>query len=94
MALRAYGNKRDDNEAELVKVFERLGCSVYPLDKPADLLIGIQGRTFLVEVKAEKGRQTKDQVEFQMSWRGQYDIVRNEDDVIQFVCCNRSTEGV
>lgn len=56
----------------------KAGCSVYILDDPLDLLVGYQGWTTLVEVKAPKGTRggvshkglTDSQKEFIESWRG------------------------
>ena len=66
MGLRRYGNKRDDNEDEIKKALIQAHCSVYELDQPCDLLVGRMTpagpRTYLLEVKTEKGTQTPDLV--------------------------------
>ncbi len=80
MALRRYGNKRDDDEPEIIEALEQAFCSVYTLDTPMDLLVGRMTpegpRTFLLEVKKPGvGRLTKDQQEFIKGWRGHFAVV-------------------
>lgn len=79
--------KSDNNTAEIANAFRGLGCSVEYLS-PArrgglpDLLVGIDGRTLLVEVKAEKGKLSDDQINWHASWRGAPPhIVRTLEDV-------------
>jgi len=66
------GSRRDDNENEIVKALERVGASVYRLDAMGipDLLVGFRRQMFLLEVKGEKGKLTKKQIEFRQTWRG------------------------
>ena len=86
MALRSYGNKRDANEPGIVAALRKCGCSVYPLDKPCDLLVGFRGKTHLVEVKTKHGIVTKPQVEFAETWTGEpVAIVRSADEAIDLV---------
>lgn len=67
MALRRYGNKRDEIEAECIEALEQVGCVVYPLDLPLDALVSrIHPKhgpwNILLEFKAPgTGRLTKDQ---------------------------------
>lgn len=85
MSLKRYGNQRDANEPAIVRALETIGCSVVRLDTPCDLLVGRHGRTFLLEVKSEKGKLTGDQVEFSETWRGHFKVVRSMDDAIAAV---------
>jgi Holliday junction resolvase len=69
--------KRDDNEREIIDALENLGASVQQLSGSGipDLLIGIQGKTILFEVKdGSKPRSerqlTPDQVKWHQDWRG------------------------
>lgn len=74
--------KRDKNEPRIRRFFERCGASVYPLDDPgcADLLVGINNFTLLVEVKSDKGKLTPRQEAFFKMWKGQAAVVRNYKD--------------
>jgi Holliday junction resolvase len=84
-----HARKRDDNEPEIVEAFEALGCSVTRLDGKGvpDLLVGMRGRTWLVEVKCPLGPRgglptrnatgglTEDQVDWWKAWRGEMPII-------------------
>lgn len=86
--------KVDDNQAEIVSAFRKLGCSVQPLHAVGngvpDLLIGFRGVNLLVEVKdgkkpPSKRKLTKDQEKWHSAWRGQSMIVCSIDDVLAVV---------
>lgn len=68
MGLRRFANKRDANEPGIIAALEALGCMVYRLDKPVDLLVLHRGTVHLCEVKTRKGRLTADQRQFSESW--------------------------
>ena len=76
----------DANQRELIKVFERLGYSVVDTSAVGegypDLNVGKGGYTWLVEVKSKVGTLTPDQIKFRASWRGNYVLVRDVDDVL------------
>lgn len=77
--------RRDANEAEIVAAFRALGCTVETTDKPVDLVVGKNGRTHLVEVKAEGGKLTPAQERFLADWRGDWCICRSVEDVLETV---------
>jgi len=93
MKRRAFAKRRDLNEPEIVKGLEGAGCSVFRLDKPADLLVGKGGRNYLLEVKnpgALRGKKqavmlTEDEAEFHEAWRGQVQIVESLEDALRVV---------
>lgn len=89
MALAKYGNKRDANEPEIVGVLEGHGFSVIRLDTPVDLLCGIFGQNYLVEVKTPKGKLTGPQDAFAGSWRGSFVIIRSVDEATEFAKATR-----
>lgn len=66
------GNRRDENEDEIVRALKRVGASVELISAPGvpDLLVGFRDGTFLIEVKGEKGRLTDAQKRFRERWRG------------------------
>lgn len=86
----SYGHRakqRDANEAGIVGALRAAGAVVQPLEQGGgvpDLLVGYQGRTFLLEVKNPEskfsirgGRRTKDrgtlratQVKWIAAWKG------------------------
>ena len=81
--------KIDKNQPDIVKAFRAMGASVHILstvgDGFPDLAIGIHGKTFLVEVKTEEGKLTKDQVKWHDEWKGQKVIIRGVDEAIAFL---------
>jgi len=79
--------RRDDNEAEIVKALEAIGCTVYRMDRPVDLLCGYRARNYLLEVKNPDGlnKLTKAQEKFIPQWKGQVRIVTSPAEAIQVV---------
>jgi hypothetical protein len=64
----------------------RIGCSVQKLDDGdgvPDLLVGLGGVNYLLEVKSGNGRLTEDQETWHDSWGGQVAIVRSLDDALK-----------
>ena len=59
----AAQGKADANQLEIIEAFLKCGCKVIDLSKVGggcpDLLVGHRYGNDLVEVKAEKGRQTR-----------------------------------
>ena len=78
--------QRDANEPAIVKALRAIGASVHPLHVPCDLLVGYQGRTYLMEVKSPLGpkggasrngqKLNEKQQAFADAWAGQFAIVR------------------
>lgn len=87
MSLHRYAAKRDANEREIIKALRKLGAEVYELSSRSipDLLIGWRGQNYLVEVKQEKGKLTKDQERFHQTWTGQVAIIRSVDEAVTFL---------
>lgn len=76
--------KRDANESDLFAELRAWGLSVVPMDLPADALIGFGGRSYLVEIKAIKGKLTGPQEKFLEIWRGDHTILRTIDEATAF----------
>lgn len=64
MALRRAA-KKDLNHRQVVEALRAQKVLVYDLEEPVDLLCGYRGVFFTVEVKSQKGRETRSQV----AWR-------------------------
>ena len=86
-----YAKKVDLTQKEIVAALRKMECSVFHLHPVGqgcpDLLVGIDGRTYLVEVKKdEKAKYTDAQLKFMTEWRGA-PVVRlnSEKDAIAFV---------
>lgn len=87
MPLARYRNRTDANQQEIVDALKAIGCSVYLLGKPVDLLVGYRSMNFLLEIKNKKGKNklTDFQKEWIPSWRGQVRIVHTVDEAIELV---------
>lgn len=74
-----YARRTDANHAEIVRDLRKVFCSVVDLSKVGkgcpDLLVGVQNRTFLVEIKHGKNKLQSVQTEFHELWRGDKIIV-------------------
>jgi hypothetical protein len=83
MALGRYNNKRDANEPGVFNIIRGYGMSVHSLDTPADAIVGHKGRTYLVEIKdGPKAKFTATQSKFQLSWLGDYIVLRTDEEAI------------
>jgi hypothetical protein len=87
--MRRHALKKDGNQAALVRDLERIGCAVFVMHEPCDLLVGFRGRTWAFEVKNPgqpvwARKLTPAQVRFRDAWagRGQFDVVETVDDVL------------
>lgn len=70
-----YARRTDANHADIVKAFRDLGCSVFDTSRVAggfpDILVGKNGITVLVEIKADgKKKFTPAQDMFMLNWKG------------------------
>ncbi len=74
----------DANQREIVCALRACGCDVQPLHQLGggvpDLLVGLRGKNFLLEVKdgnkaPSKQRLTPDEYEWHKSWRGHVVVV-------------------
>ena len=90
MSLNRYAKRRDENEAEIVAALETIGCTVWRLDNPVDLLVGRGAVNILIEVKdgaksPSRRRRTPLQRKFMESWKGQVCVVENPLQAISIV---------
>jgi hypothetical protein len=86
--------RTDANQKEIVTAFRDLGASVFILSEVGkgcpDLLVGIFGLNYLVEVKDGKkppsGQKLteKEQIFFDL-WKGQVCILKSVEDVLIFI---------
>lgn len=93
MSIHRKNPRRDANEAAIVQALEAVGASVLPLSVVGggDLLVGFQGRNYLLEIKTSTGELTIAQTAFKASWRGDYAIVRTPDEALQALGIGRRT---
>lgn len=66
-----YAARVDRNQQEIVQALRDAGCYVWVIGLPVDLLVGYNGRTYLVEVKdGPKKVLTRLQQDFFGNWIG------------------------
>lgn len=81
-----YRRRRDQNEPAIVEALTAIGCDVFRLDAPCDLLVGYRGRNMLIEIKRPKvGKVTPAQAKWNAQWRGQRATVKTVDEAIESV---------
>jgi hypothetical protein len=93
MGLHSYANTRDGNEKPIVDALIQIGCSVFRLDKPCDLVVGYRGVNFLLEIKLPLGPKggishsdlNDWQKDFSRTWHGQFEVVRSIQEAIDYV---------
>ena len=70
----ARQGRTDENHSQVRAWYEELYCSVVDTHTLGggfgDLIIGIAGRTEIVEVKTEHGHREASQIRFSRDWRG------------------------
>ena len=76
----------DSVQEAIVAALRATGCSVQSLATVGggcpDLLVGLHGRNFLLEVKAKVGKLTPMQRDWIAAWAGQTFLVRDVDDAL------------
>ena len=65
----------DANQGLIVESLEKIGCKVWDMEKPVDLLVEFRGLFIAIEVKTEKGRLTPAQEKFFRKTKGPAYIV-------------------
>ena len=78
MRYPALQGKRDANEPEIIAALESAGATVeqLPTGKGVpDLLVGYEGKNYLIEVKTAKGHLNCKQFKWHCAWSGQVEVV-------------------
>lgn len=78
-------HRTDANQADIIKALEKIGCTVYVIGRPVDLLVGRAARNYLLECKAKGGKKTPFQERFFKTWEGQVRIVHSAEEAIECV---------
>jgi hypothetical protein len=86
--------KIDANQLSIVRTLRQTGASVQSLAAAGggvpDLLVGVRGKNFLLEVKdgsnpPSKRKLTPDQIIWHRDWLGQVVVVNNEDEALEAI---------
>lgn len=84
--------KTDDNASPIVEALRKVGAVVWFIEGAhgsagvPDLLVGYKGRTYLLEVKMEKGQLSEAQKRFIETWAGAKSaVVRNVQEALEAI---------
>lgn len=85
-----YARRSDSNQQAIIDALRAVGASVTSLHRVGhgipDLLCGYRGFTYLLEVKNEDGKLTKDERQFIDDWDGlEVAIVRTVEDALKAI---------
>lgn len=85
--MRQYRNRRDAHESAIVNALREAGATVQYLSVRGcpDLLIGIDGRNYLAEIKPPHGVLTYDEQVWHLNWTGQVAIVRSAAEALTLI---------
>ena len=85
--LHRYDAKRDANEPTIIDYFRWHGYSVEQISGKGvpDLLLGKDGKNYIVEVKGEGKNLNQNQKEWHANWLGQIAICRTTEDAQAFI---------
>lgn len=78
-------HRSDANQRAIIDALEKIGCTVFCVGRPVDLLVGRGAWNFLLECKSKTGRLTPAQKEFFATWKGQVRIVRSPEEAVRVV---------
>ena len=81
--------KVDNNQPEVVRGLRHAGATVIHLhmvgDGCGDVLAGIDGVNYLLEIKTEDGKLTEAEEKLHASWRGQVAIVHSVEEALRVI---------
>ena len=83
-----YGASVDQNQKPIADALRAIGCEVWEIGRPCDLLVGHEGTNYLIEVKREGTKPRKDQQDqwdWMEQWPGQVDVCKTPDEAIALV---------
>lgn len=78
--------KIDHNQPLIVETLRKAGATVQHLHAVGhgcpDIAAGYNGVTYLIEIKSERGKLTKDEQAWHAAWAGQVAIVRTPEEAL------------
>jgi len=88
MTMPRYGASVDLNQKPIMDALKAIGCEVWPIGRPCDLLVGFRKHNFLIECKREGVKPRKDQQDQQdwiRDWPGQVRVCSTAEEAIRLV---------
>lgn len=79
----------DGNQRDIVDVLIAGGCTVESIGRPVDVAVGLNGQTFLFEIKLPKAELRESQVKFINRWTGHVGVLRSVEDAQLFLQAQR-----
>ena len=81
--------RTDSNQAQIIAALREFGASVQDLSSVGkgcpDLAVGFGGKTFLMEVKTDKGKLNPREEKWHSSWRGSVHIIHDILEAIEII---------
>lgn len=77
--------RSDDNQAEIIRALREIGCRVYCIKEPVDLLLCYRKRFLAMEVKTPEGRLTAQQAKFIAECDGPVLVARDPEEAVNLV---------
>ena len=83
----AKSHATDKNQPAIIEALEKIGCKVYEIERPVDLLVEFRSQWILLEVKNKEGKnkETPGQIRFFIEVRAPAFIVRDIDEALAAV---------
>ena len=82
-------SRTDWNQSAIVDALRAAGASVFITSGVRhgfpDLVVGFNGKTYLLEVKAPDAKLTEDELLFMRKWVGDYHVVRSPEEAIRII---------
>ena len=81
--------RSDGNQSEISEALRAAGCTVFDTHELGkgfpDIVVGLFGRNYLMEIKNGKGKLTEPEKKFFTNWTGQADVVRTVEEALRVV---------
>jgi hypothetical protein len=79
--------KRDNAEEAIVEALRFVGCSVQTISERdfPDVIVGVGGMNYLIEVKTRGGKLRERQSDFAAAWKGQTGVARTPQQALALI---------
>jgi hypothetical protein len=75
----------DQNQKLIVEALRAAGASVWDTHTLGHGFPGLDGKTYLVEVKYHSAPLTDDELSFLRKWRGHYKVIRSVEEALRMI---------
>ena len=92
MATKPKYGRKDNNQTEIVEGLRARGFSVEITSNVADgfpdIVVGWNGRTYLMEIKSKGGKLTPEQIKWHDAWQGHKSVIYSAEEAIKIMMCD------